>query len=196
MTEPEIVVLGVSAGGLEAVSSILRRLPADLRVALVVVQHRSKESTGLCEVLQDCTELPIMEAVDKQPLSPGHVYLAPPDYHLLIEPGHISLSCDEPEFYSRPSIDLALESAADSYGSRAVGVVLTGANSDGARGLARIAAVGGLAIVQDPATAEVAVMPAAALAAVPDAEVRTLAGIAERLGRLDHPARARSQARS
>jgi two-component system chemotaxis response regulator CheB len=196
MMDREVVVVGVSAGGLQAVGAILRRLPADLGVALVVVQHRSRESTELCALLQDCTTLPIEEAVDKQPLVAGHVYIAPADYHLLIEPGHLALSCDEPELYSRPSIDLAFETAADSYGPRAVGVVLTGANSDGARGLARIAARGGLAIVQTPATAEVAVMPAAALAAVPGAEVRPLAGIADRLGRLNRPRRPRSEARS
>ena len=180
----EIAVLGVSAGGLEAMCSILPRLPHDLGLAVVIVQHRSKDSNALCEVLQDCCTLPVYEATDKEPIVPGRVFVAPADYHLLIDFGHMALTLDEPVSYSRPSIDLAFESAADSYGAGAVGVVLTGANADGARGLARIVAEGGTAIVQDPETAEVATMPRAALEAVPDAEVLPLAAIAERLTQL------------
>lgn len=177
----DLVLVGVSAGGLDAVCALLRRLPADFGMAVVVVQHRSKDSDALCEVLQDCTPMGIHEATDKAPLEPGNVYLAPPDYHLLVEEGYFSLSTDAPEMYSRPSIDVAFESAADAYGGRAVGVVLTGANHDGARGLRRIADRGGVALVQDPLTAEVKVMPTAALRAVPEAEVLSLEGIAARL---------------
>jgi two-component system, chemotaxis family, protein-glutamate methylesterase/glutaminase len=176
-----LVMIGVSAGGLDAVCSLLAKLPADFRMALVVVQHRSKDSDALCEVLESCTAMPIHEVIDKAPIDPGHVYLAPPDYHLLIEEGFFSLSTDAPEMYSRPSIDVAFESAADTYGSKVVGVVLTGANHDGARGLRRIADAGGVALVQEPATAEVAVMPAAALRAVPDAEALPLHALARRL---------------
>jgi two-component system, chemotaxis family, protein-glutamate methylesterase/glutaminase len=180
---PAIVMIGVSAGGLDALCTLLGGLPADLVPALVLVQHRSKDSDALCEVLQQCTRLPVEEVLDKTALRPGHVYLAPPDYHLLVEQGFFSLSTDAPQLFSRPSIDVAFESAAEAYRERAMGIVLTGANHDGARGLREIAQHGGRVIVQDPATAEVAVMPTAALRAVPEAEVRTLAGIAEYLSR-------------
>jgi two-component system, chemotaxis family, protein-glutamate methylesterase/glutaminase len=176
-----VVMIGVSAGGLDAVCTLLRHLPADFRMAIVVVQHRSKDSDALCEVLEDCSKLPIQEVVDKAPIEPGHVYLAPPDYHLLLEDGYFSLSTDAPELYSRPSIDVAFESAAEACGAGVVGVVLTGANHDGARGLRCIADVGGVAIVQDPATAEVSVMPTAAVRAVPEAEVLPLQAIGRRL---------------
>ena len=109
------------------------------------------------------------------PLEDGHIYVAPPDYHTLIEPGHFALSTEAPVRFSRPSIDVTFTSAADAYGHRAVGVVLTGANADGAEGLRRISDRGGLAIVQDPATAESPMMPAAAQKAVPRARVMTLA---------------------
>jgi two-component system, chemotaxis family, protein-glutamate methylesterase/glutaminase len=181
----EIVMIGVSAGGLDALCRLLGDLPADLRLALVIVQHRSKESEALCEVLAHCSVLPVEEVVDKATISEGHVYLAPPDYHLLVEDGFFSLSLDAPELFSRPSIDVAFESAADAYAGRAIGVVLTGANHDGARGLRRIFERGGYAIVQDPATAEVAVMPAAALRSVPTAEVATLESLPALLVELD-----------
>ena len=115
---------------------------------------------------------------DKQPLERGRVYLAPPDYHLLVEREHLALSVEGPVAFSRPSIDVLLESAAEAYGERCVGVVLTGANDDGARGLARIRELGGAAIVENPDTAERAEMPGAALAAVPDARVARLDAIA------------------
>jgi two-component system chemotaxis response regulator CheB len=180
----EIVIIGVSAGGLTAVSTILRGIPESFLLPLVVIQHRSKDSILLCDLLQGASRLKVGEVVDKEPIQKGRVYIAPPDYHLLVEPGHFSLSCDEPEAFSRPSIDLSFETAAYAFGAGVVGVVLTGANADGAAGLSRIAARGGLAIVQDPAGAEVPVMPAAALAAVPKAEVIPLAEIAARLSRI------------
>jgi two-component system chemotaxis response regulator CheB len=180
-------MIGSSAGGLDAVCEILRGLPADLAFAVVLVQHRSKESDALCEVLQGCSVLPLHEATDKTEIEPGNVYLAPSDYHLLVDVGHFGLSLDAPEMYSRPSIDVAFESAADSYRDRVVGVVLTGANQDGARGLRHMVDLGGGAIVQDPETAEVRVMPTAALRAVPEAEVLPLSGIAARLRTLQPP---------
>ena len=192
----EIVMVGASAGGLDAICLLLASLPADFAMAVAVVQHRSRDSEALCEVLQDCTELVVEEVMDKSPIEPGHVYLAPPDYHLLVEPGHFSLSTDAPELYSRPSIDVAFESAADAYGPRVVGVVLTGANHDGARGLRRIARHGGHTIVQDPSTAEVAVMPTAALGEVPDAEVLTVPEIAARLDALQRASVAPRKERS
>jgi two-component system, chemotaxis family, protein-glutamate methylesterase/glutaminase len=174
----ELIIVGVSAGGLNALSMLLGGLPAWFRTPVVMVQHRSSESVVLCEMLQDCSARPVHEVVDKQPIEAGHVYLAPPDYHLLLEPGSFSLSVDEPELYSRPSVNIAFESAAAAYGAAVTGVVLTGANRDGARGLRTIRRRGGRAIVQDPATAEVARMPAAALEEVPDAVVLPLPDIA------------------
>jgi two-component system chemotaxis response regulator CheB len=129
----------------------------------------------------------VQEATDKAEIESGQVYLAPSDYHLLVELGHFSLSTDAPEMYSRPSIDVAFESAAESYRDRVVGVVLTGANQDGSRGLRHLVDLGGGAIVQDPETAEVRVMPIAAMRAVPEAEVLPLSGIAARLRTLQPP---------
>jgi two-component system, chemotaxis family, protein-glutamate methylesterase/glutaminase len=177
----ELVLIGTSAGGLEAVCTLLRRLPADLELAIVVVQHRSRDSDALCEVLQDCSALPVHDVVDKEPIETGHVYLAPPDYHVMVEDDHLSLTVDEPVVYSRPSIDVAFQSAADAWRERLIGIVLTGANSDGSKGLRRIRDQGGLAIVQTPQSAEVPVMPAAAAAAVPEAELLSLDAIADRL---------------
>lgn len=177
----DIVVIGVSAGGLDALCSILRELPSVLDFALIIVQHRSKDSHALCEVLERCSQVPVHEAADKDRIEPGHVYLAPADYHVLVDEGHFALSVEAPEFYSRPSIDLAFESIADFYGPRAIGVVMTGANRDGSRGLRYLADRGGLPLVQDPADADVAVMPAEARKAVPDAEVVTLATVPRRL---------------
>lgn len=177
----EIVMVGVSAGGLDALCTLFGHLPEGFALPVVVVQHRSKDSTALCEVLASCCPLPVEEVVDKAEIAPGRVYLAPPDYHLLVEDGFFSLSLDAPELYSRPSIDVALQSAADSYGDRVVGVMLTGANHDGAEGLRQVVARGGYAIVQDPATAEVATMPRAALLAVPGATVLPLEEIGAHL---------------
>jgi two-component system, chemotaxis family, protein-glutamate methylesterase/glutaminase len=174
-------MIGVSAGGLDALCTLFGQLPEDFELAIVVVQHRSKDSTALCEVLESCSRLPVEEVVDKSVIAPGRVHLAPPDYHLLVEDGFFSLSLDAPELYSRPSIDVAFQSAADTYGERVVGVVLTGANHDGAVGLGRIVERGGYAIVQDPATAEVATMPSAALRAVPRATVLPLEAIGPHL---------------
>jgi two-component system, chemotaxis family, protein-glutamate methylesterase/glutaminase len=177
----ELVVIGTSAGGLEALRTLLRDLAPGFGLPILLVQHRSRDSSALCELLQDCTSLRVQEAVDKQPLEPDGVYLAPPDYHVLVERDFLSLTVDEPVAYSRPSIDVAFETAADAYGPQLIGVVLTGANRDGAQGLRRIADAGGLAIVQSAASAEVPVMPVAAALAVPRAEVLPLDAIAARL---------------
>jgi two-component system chemotaxis response regulator CheB len=182
----EIVVIGVSAGGLDAVCSILKALPESIGFALLIVQHRSRDSNALCEVLQTCGGRPVRECVDKEELEIGSVYLAPADYHCFVNEGHFELSVDAPEFYSRPSIDLTFESVADEYRDRAIGVVMTGANRDGARGLRRIVERGGIGLIQDPATAEVPVMPLAAISEVPSAEVLPLPSIAARLCELAH----------
>jgi two-component system chemotaxis response regulator CheB len=178
-----IVVVGASAGGLHALRTIVSGLPDDFELPVVVVQHRAKESELLCELLQECSGLPVAEVNDKQEIGPG-VWVGPPDYHLLLDDGFFSLTTDEPVRYSRPSIDVMFESAADVYGMDVIGVVLTGANADGARGLRRIADEGGHAIVQDPETAEVRVMPRSAAKAVPDACVLPLEEIAGHLARI------------
>ncbi|HVS60063.1 MAG TPA: chemotaxis protein CheB [Gemmatimonadaceae bacterium] len=182
-----VVGIGTSWGGLAAMSKLLGELPADFSLPVVVVQHRSKDSDRLlAELLQDATDLKVSEVEDKEPLMPGTVYIAPADYHVLIDNGYLSLSVEEPVRFSRPSIDVMFSSAADTYGSGAIGVVLTGANEDGARGLSDIVKRGGRALVQDPRTAEIPIMPDAALKAVPSAEVLTLEALAPRLIELSH----------
>jgi two-component system chemotaxis response regulator CheB len=185
----ELIVVGVSAGGLHALSAIFAGLPNDFALPIAVVQHRARESDALGLVLQESTELRVCEIEDKMPIESGRAYVAPPDYHLLIDHGHFALSVDAPVTYSRPSIDVLFESAADELGSRLIGVVLTGANRDGARGLRRIVDRGGRALVQDPATAEVDVMPRAAITQVPEALVVPLDQIAQHLRKLAQPAK-------
>ena len=181
----EIAVIGTSWGGLAALHQILGALPSSFHLPIVVVQHRHKDSGQLLpRVLQDDTRLNVCEVEDKTPIVGGSIYIAPANYHVLVERGHLSLSTEEPVAFSRPSIDVTFISAADAYREGVVGVVLTGANSDGARGLKRIADRGGLAVVQRPDTAESPVMPAAAERLVPTARVVTLAAIAELLASL------------
>lgn len=175
------VAVGVSAGGLHALQTLVGGLPPDFSLPVAIVQHRARESHLLCELLQEMTPLRVVEVNDKEGFDGGAVYVAPPDYHLLVEDGHFSLSTDEPVRYSRPSIDVMFETVADAYGMDAIGVVLTGANADGAAGLRRIADAGGHAVVEDPDTAEVRLMPLAALRAVPDACVLPLEEIAAHL---------------
>lgn len=177
-----VVVVGTSWGGLAALSTLLHGLPGDFNLPIVVVQHRGKDSERLLtELLQDTTELKVCEIEDKDPLTPGTVHVAPANYHVLIEDGHLSLSTDDMVRFSRPSIDVMFMSAADTYAARAIGVVLTGANEDGSRGLAQIARRGGVALVQDPKTAEIPTMPVAAIKAVPNAETLSLAALAPKL---------------
>ena len=161
----DAIVVGASAGGFAALAEILPRLPADLPQSVVVVQHLYPGSGGyLIEFLRRRCTLPVKEAEEKEEVQAGTIYVAPSGYHLLIERERtFSLSVDAKVHFARPSIDVLFESAAAAYGSKLIGVVLTGANGDGASGLAEIKAQGGLAIVQDPATAEVAFMPQAAL---------------------------------
>ncbi|MDB4878260.1 MAG: cheB, two-component system, chemotaxis family, response regulator CheB [Gemmatimonadetes bacterium] len=181
----EIIVVGTSWGGLSALRELIAGLPKTFRLPLVVVQHRHRQSDHLLTtLLQDRTPLNVCEVEDKAPMTAGNVYVAPADYHLLLERGYFSLSTDDPVRFSRPSIDVTFQSAADTYGAHAVGVVLTGANADGATGLKRIFDRGGLAIVQLPATAESPAMPAAALACVPQASVMTIEEISAALAAL------------
>jgi two-component system chemotaxis response regulator CheB len=182
----ELVAVGCSWGGLAALSRLLEHLPDGVDLPIVVAQHRGPDSLrgALAATLQRRFERPVAEVEDKDPIAPGRVYIAPPDYHLLVEPGSFALSVDEHVQYARPSIDVLFESAADAYGERVIGVVLTGANADGAAGLARIVERGGAAIVQDPDTAEAPEMPAAALAAVAATTVLPLEGIGPHIAEL------------
>ncbi len=176
------VAIGTSWGGLAALTKLLGALPSDFGIPIVVVQHRGKDSEQLLvQLLQDATDLAVSEIEDKDPLNPGTVHVAPANYHVLIDDGYLSLTIEEPVRFSRPSIDVMFNSLADTYQSAAIGVVLTGANEDGARGLARIVQRGGRALVQDPKTAEIPIMPAAAIRAVPTAEVLSLDAMAPRL---------------
>jgi two-component system, chemotaxis family, protein-glutamate methylesterase/glutaminase len=164
---PTLVVIGTSLGGLHAVLSVLKTLPPDLPVPVLIVQHRGSTSDGnLVDLLQEQTSLTVVEAEDKAALVPATVFVAPPDYHMLVEEGGtLALSTEGPVRSARPSIDVLFETAADAYGPALIGVLLTGASADGAIGLAHLKARGGRAIVQDPATAECATMPAAGIAA-------------------------------
>jgi len=163
----ELICIGASWGGLSAVGRLLADISDDVTQPIAVAQHRHPDALEgtLGELLALRIRRPVTDVEDKTPIEPRRVYLAPPDYHLLVEPGSFSLSVDERVQYSRPSIDVLFESAADAYGDRAIGIILTGASEDGAAGLARIKARGGVAIVQDPRGAERRVMPDAALAA-------------------------------
>ena len=177
-----IIGIGTSWGGLAALTKLLGDLPTDFSIPMVVVQHRSKDSERLLvQLLQDATDLRVCEVEDKDPLVAGTVHVAPANYHVLIENGYASLTIEEPVRFSRPSIDVMLISAADTYESAAIGVVLTGANEDGARGLAHLVKRGGIGLVQDPKTAEIPIMPQAAIRAVPTAEVLSLDALGRRL---------------
>jgi two-component system chemotaxis response regulator CheB len=169
-----MIVIGGSLGGMKALRAVLEQLPASLALPIAVVLHRHKDSgDSLVTLLCQGINLPVKEVVDKDPIRAGHVYISPSDYHLLVEPMYFSLSVDEPVQYARPSIDVLFESAADVFGSKTIGVILTGANHDGAAGAAAIRRRGGTILVQDPMTAESPVMPAAALEAAPEARVLT-----------------------
>lgn len=185
----KIIVVGTSAGGLAALQVLLPGLAEEFPSPLVVVQHRSREAgSSLCDFLQKSSRLPVTEPEDKEPILPGRVYLAPRDYHLLIEKGNFALSTEAPVYFARPSIDVLFDSAADAYGEQVVGVILTGANADGARGLSRIKAEGGLALVQEPSTAQAREMPEAAIAATSVDRILPLGEVAPFLNNLCHPA--------
>ncbi len=179
-----IVAVGCSWGGLDALSTLLEGLPADLPAAVVIVQHRMHRPSDLGTLLGKHTTWPVCEAEDKEGLSPGRVYLAPPGYHLLVDGDRFALSTEGPVRNSRPSVDVLFESIAEAYGPRVIGVVLTGANDDGAVGLSEIVRNGGVALVQDPATAERAMMPKAALATGVDAHVVPLPELSATLTRV------------
>lgn len=161
----QAVVIGASAGGVDALMEILPGLPASFGLPIVVVLHLSESrQSKLAEIFMRRTPLQVREASDKETLTPGTLYFAPSGYHLLVETDHsLSLSCEAHVHFSRPSIDVLMESAADAYGVGLAGVLLTGANADGARGLDKIGRQGGLSVVQDPAEARMPAMPEAAI---------------------------------
>jgi two-component system, chemotaxis family, protein-glutamate methylesterase/glutaminase len=182
----QAVAIGASAGGVEALGVLLQQLPEGFLPSVLVVLHLPPDRPSLLpELLQARCRLPVCEALDKEQMRPGRVYLAPPDYHLLVEKeGTLALSHDAPVAFSRPSIDVLFESAAEALGPALLGVVLTGANADGAEGLKAIREAGGRAWVQSPADAQADAMPTAALERAGADLVLPLADLAERLTHL------------
>jgi two-component system chemotaxis response regulator CheB len=183
----DAIVMGASAGGVEALMALLPTLSVAFRTPIFIVLHLPRDQPSLLSqiFLQKCA-LPVCEAVDKEPVRSGTVYFAPPDYHLLIDEGPcLALSADELVNYSRPSIDVLFESAADIYRARLLGIILSGANEDGAEGLAAVHAAGGITIVQQPDSAQVKQMVVAALNRNPMSHVLDLEGIAAVLHSLD-----------
>lgn len=173
------VAIGASAGGIDALFTLLDGVPADLRAPIIAVLHLPEDhESRLVEVFASRLAVPVEEAQPHAPVQGGKVYFAPPGYHLLVEADcSFSLSCDAPVQFSRPSIDVLLESCAEAWGERLAGLVLTGANDDGARGLARIKALGGLTAVQAPQEAAHSAMPLAAIRSTHPDYVLPLAGL-------------------
>lgn len=178
--------MGVSAGGMHALKVLLSALPASFPLPIAIVQHIQEHSDGyLSEYLNRACSMSVKEADDKETLQPGTAYLAPAGYHLLIEPDKsFSLSVDEKVHYCRPSIDVLFESAADVYGKSLMGIILTGANTDGSHGLKCVKQKGGITIVQNPETAEASYMPKAAIEAVAPDYILNLEQIAPLMTKL------------
>ena len=191
LTDPrpvEAVVIGASAGGVEALLTIFSELKPGFRLPIIVVLHLPEERRSqLAEVFARRLPLAVREVQDKQPIVPGTVYFAGPGYHVSVEHDHsFSLSQEEPVHYSRPAIDYLFESAADVYQQRLAAILLTGANRDGAQGLSVVQQSGGLTIVQDPDEAQVATMPRAALDLFQPDCILPLRGIGRLLVELEH----------
>jgi len=182
-SRPEAIVIGASAGALDALSRILPALTPDIRMPILIVVHIPPDKRSvLAELFRAKCAMNVVEAEDKEPIDGGTIYFAPPDYHMLVEVDKtLSLSNDEPVLFSRPSIDVLFESAADAYGPTLLAIVLTGANQDGASGLQAVTRAGGTAIVQDPDNAFASAMPEAAIQSCPSARVMSLDAIAEYL---------------
>ncbi len=164
-TSSKVVVIGASAGGLNALISLFSLVSGDFPHPILIVQHTSPYQDSLLpEILGKRAKLKVSEAEDKMEILPGNIYTAPPNYHLLSEtPSTLALSSDDKVNYSRPSIDVLFESVALVYGKNATGIILSGANNDGAEGMIRIKEAGGITIAQDPQTAEFPMMPQAAI---------------------------------
>ncbi|HYD10097.1 MAG TPA: chemotaxis protein CheB [Acidimicrobiales bacterium] len=165
MTRPTLAVVGASWGGLHAVGELLSELDARCNLAVAVAQHRAADTPaeGYVRSVQARCALPVLEAEDKMAIEPGRVYVAPSDYHLLVDDDRFALSLEGAVRFSRPSIDVLFETAAESYGTCVVAVVLTGANDDGCRGALAVKEAGGIVLAQDPASAERAEMPASVI---------------------------------
>lgn len=185
----EALVIGASAGGVDALLRLLSALPGDYRLPIVCVLHLpDNRDSLLVELFQRRMALSVHEVEDKDSLRGGTLYFAPPGYHLSIESDRsFSLSREEPRHFARPSIDILFESAADVFGPRLAGLLLTGASADGAAGLLQIQRSGGLALVQEPADAQVPVMPLAALALLTPDALLPLTGLRDLLAELDTP---------
>ncbi|WP_449433720.1 chemotaxis protein CheB [Pseudomonas putida] len=190
MNGVQAVVIGASAGGVAALFQVLGSLPQDFAIAVLCVLHLPDDRhSKLAEVLQRRLQRPVHEACDKQPIAAGQIYVAAPGYHLSVERDlSLSLSQEDPVHFSRPAIDFLFTSAADVYGAGLLGVLLTGANEDGAKGLAYIKNKGGRTIVQDPRDAQVALMPEAALALHQPDHILSLRGIEQLLATLEYSA--------
>ena len=184
----EAIVIGASAGGVEALLTIFGRLPAGFGLPIITVLHLPDERRSqLAEVFGRRLSMPVVEARDKEVIMPGTLYFAGPRYHLSVEQDRsLSLSQEERVHHSRPAIDYLFASAADAYGKGLLAVLLTGANQDGAQGLAQVKAQGGTTVVQDPAEARVAVMPRAALALHTPDHILTLGRIGSLLASLEY----------
>jgi len=183
----EAIVIGVSSGGMNAMKVMFSLLPKDFNTPIIIVQHIGAHSDNQwIKLLNIKSNLCIKEADEKEKIEKGKVYIAPPNYHLLIEKDKtFSLTIDERVNYSRPSIDVLFESAAEAYQNNLIGIILTGSNSDGTNGIKRVQECGGLTIIQDPETAESAYMPKSAIAAIKPDYISSLEGITELLIKLD-----------
>lgn len=174
-----IVGIGASLGGLEAMEVVFSFLRPGFPCPIVLVQHRMPHAEGLLvELVQGYCPLPVSEPDDKDPILPGHVYIAPPNYHLLVDDGYFSLSLEAPVSFARPSMDVFFESVADAYRSRSLAIFLTGSNRDGAAGARAVKRAGGTVLVQDPKTAESPVCPLAVLESTLVDQVLDLRGLA------------------
>jgi len=185
----EAIVIGTSSGGMNALKFLFSALPVDFSIPIIIVQHISPRSDNQwIKLLNNNSKLYLKEADEKEKIEHGKVYIAPPNYHLMIERNKtFSLTIDERVNYSRPSIDVLFESAAEAYKNKLIGVILTGSNNDGTKGIKRIKEYGGLTIAQDPETAESAYMPASAIAAIQPDYILALENIIELLIKLDKP---------
>src|SRR5262249_20051690 len=181
----QFIAVGTSLGGFNALKTVFGALPKDFPLPIGVVQHRSQnESEGFARLLAGHTQMPVIEAEDKEPIREGHIYICPSNYHLLVDGDHFDLSTDAPVLHARPSIDVLFETAAECFGETVIGVLLTGMSKDGTAGLKRVKRAGGHAVVQDPLAAEGQIMPKAAIASVAIDKVLPLEEIAPYLAAL------------
>ena len=179
----EAIVIGTSSGGMNALKFLFSALPVDFNIPIIIVQHISPRSDNQwIKLLNNNSKLYLKEADEKEKIEHGKVYIAPPNYHLMIERNKtFSLTIDERVNYARPSIDVLFESAAEAYKTKLIGVVLTGSNNDGTKGIKRIKECGGLTIIQDPETAESSYMPASAIGSMQPDYILSLEDITELL---------------